>query len=577
MSNYNNFKLAIYCTAPFMDGISGVEKLEKEFAFFEKYIKPDKVYLETHRGSVDLKRQKMEKIIEFFEDKGIEVSGGITPTIKGINTEKQDRFMNVFCYTDKDMREKIKEISEYSASLFDQFILDDFFFTNCTCSSCIEAKGEKSWEEFRLEKMVEVSENLVINPARKVNSDVDIIIKYPNWNEAYQHNGYNTEKQPEIFDYIYTGTETRDSKYTQQDLPRYASYSLMRWMNNVKEAVNLGGWFDSIDCNYNIGYYLEQAYLTAFAKTKEITLFNFSGLNDTAYIPALGHELKKVDKVIGKLGKPEGIPFYQPHHARGEDHLYDYLGMTGVPLEPVPEFPKTEETILLTEDSTTDKHIMEKIKNHLTQGQAGNLVLTSGFLVEMMGKGIEEITSVRYTDSKIKSNLFAFKTEGCAFSEYHYSNKEISLPVLQYKTNDSWPEIVAIVEDNNFPFLIQDRYGKGKIFILTVPENYADLYHLPKSILTYLRKLISRDLEVYLESEGKVGLFLYDNETLIVESFLPYKTKIKLHIKDKNNIYIKDIISNEKLNSIQSNKDKSIFEVSLAPSSYQSFKIVDKG
>ena len=52
---------------------------------------------------------------------------------------------------------------------FDEFILDDFFFTNCKCEHCIEAKGDMEWDEFRVKLMTEAGQNLVINPAKKVN------------------------------------------------------------------------------------------------------------------------------------------------------------------------------------------------------------------------------------------------------------------------------------------------------------------------------------------------------------------------------------------------------------------------
>jgi len=76
----------------------------------------------------------------------------------------------------------------------------------------------------------------------------------------------------------------------------------MRWMENVKPEHNGGGWFDWIDCIHNIGYYLEQAYLTAFSKAKELMLFSLGGLKNTPFIPALGHELEKLDTYLNQLG-----------------------------------------------------------------------------------------------------------------------------------------------------------------------------------------------------------------------------------------------------------------------------------
>ena len=65
------------------------------------------------------------------------------------------------------MRDYIKKVSEYCAELFDEVILDDFYFTNCTCEDCVKAKGDRTWVEFRKELMRDVSENLVVSPAKK--------------------------------------------------------------------------------------------------------------------------------------------------------------------------------------------------------------------------------------------------------------------------------------------------------------------------------------------------------------------------------------------------------------------------
>jgi hypothetical protein len=63
--------------------------------------------------------------------------------------------------------------------------------------------------------------------AKAVNPKVDIIIKYPNWYEHFQGNGYDLAEQPRIFDAIYTGTETRDPVETDQNLQQYESYEII--------------------------------------------------------------------------------------------------------------------------------------------------------------------------------------------------------------------------------------------------------------------------------------------------------------------------------------------------------------
>ena len=50
----------------------------------------------------------------------------------------------------------------------------------------------------------------IVDYAKEINPKCHFIIKYPNWYESYQECGYNPEKQKDIFDAIYTGTESRD-------------------------------------------------------------------------------------------------------------------------------------------------------------------------------------------------------------------------------------------------------------------------------------------------------------------------------------------------------------------------------
>ena len=110
---------------------------------------------------------------------------------------------------------------EYTARNFDEIIIDDFFFTSSKTDADIQAKGDKSWTRFRLYLMAEVSRNLLVGPARKVNPRVKMVIKYPNWYEHYQYSGYNLEDEPKIFDGVYTGTETRDPTKGNQHLQQY--------------------------------------------------------------------------------------------------------------------------------------------------------------------------------------------------------------------------------------------------------------------------------------------------------------------------------------------------------------------
>lgn len=339
MSYFKNFKTVTYCVAQWADKISE-EELRKEAEWLQKYVCIDKVYLETFRGTFARKEQ-IEMIKRVLAEYKIEVSGGITTVTPDLNEsdKKRHRLFETFCYCNEPMRALVKQVSEYTAQLFDEFIIDDFFFTQCMCEDCIREKGNKSWEEFRLEKMNEVSENLIIKPAKKINPKINIIIKYPNWRESYQETGYNPKEQRNLFDSIYTGTEARHSAQHDQHLPRYLSYSLPRYMENVAPNRNGGGWFDPFDIN-EIDTYLEQAYLTAFSKCKEIMMFCWPAIYNNRRATPLGFMYQKIDRIMSECGNPVGLPVYIPFNSQGEDHLEDFLGMAGVPMEPTPDFPE---------------------------------------------------------------------------------------------------------------------------------------------------------------------------------------------------------------------------------------------
>ena len=158
MSHFKNFETVVYIPAQVADSFTKA-KLSREYAFIEKYIGLDKVYLETHRGECDVPKDKLLMIKSFLEEKGVKVSGGITTTItdfKGAEPGKS-RLFNTFCYTDPAMRNRLKEIVEFTAGIFDELILDDFYFTNCTCERCVKEKGNDDWVTFRKKLMSDVS------------------------------------------------------------------------------------------------------------------------------------------------------------------------------------------------------------------------------------------------------------------------------------------------------------------------------------------------------------------------------------------------------------------------------------
>ena len=133
--HYRNFLTVTYAPAGYLNDNS-LEQIKADIEKVGKYIKLDKIYLETYRSEILVEREKMEAIKALFIEKGFAVSGGITTTVK-------KTLMGSMCFTDPENRKRLGEIAAYTAQLFDEVILDDFYFTNCRCEACIKAKGSR--------------------------------------------------------------------------------------------------------------------------------------------------------------------------------------------------------------------------------------------------------------------------------------------------------------------------------------------------------------------------------------------------------------------------------------------------
>jgi hypothetical protein len=601
---YRNFKVSVYARVYEVLRMDDLAWLEPRWNEMAREVKIDKIYLETHRDMKVAGRDTILKLKSFFQDRGVEVAGGITATVNEMN-----RF-ETFCYTNPEHRKKLKEIVEFTAGLFDEIIFDDFLFTNCKCESCIRAKGNRSWTRFRLDLMDEAARELIVKPAKSVNPKVKLVIKYPNWYEHFQGLGFDLETEPKLFDGIYTGTETRD-RTGDQHLQEYLGYSIFRYFENIKPGGNGGGWVDTAASRF-LDRYAEQLWLTLFAKAPEITLFDFAQLqrqirpsdrapwqgqqtsfdfdkmmepiaqpDGTSIKPstiarAAAVTFDQVDSFLGKLGKTIGLKSYKPYQSTGEDFLHNYLGMIGIPIDVMPVFPSEAPMVLLTECAAADPTIVAKIKKQLLDGKS--VVITSGLLGALQGKGIEDIAEIQVTERKAR--IKGFRGQPALPPDLH-----IIIPQIQYLTNDAWELVSGMTQnDLGYPLLIQAGYAKGNLYVLTIPDNFSDFYSFPASILTQIRNVLLRDSFVRVESPGDVSLFVYDNNTFIVESFLPDHLSIRISL-DPRFSKIRDLITGEEFSAQPAPKNpgrgfvgfgfsggnRSLFPVQVKPHSYRVF------
>jgi len=163
-------------------------------------------------------------------------------------------------------------------------------------------------------------------------------------------------------------------------------------------------------------------------------------------------------------------------------------------------------------------------------------------------------------------------------------NAAVLLPVIEFPTNDAWPLVRAMANGGACPLLLMDRYSKGVLYVLTVPDNFADLYRLPPAVTGALKDYLMRGFPVRLDGPGQVALFAYDNQTFIVESFLPAETDVKISVPG-DYTRLRNLVTGEKIvglapeeqpgfghrQSIGENRES--FSVHLRPHSYEAFEM----
>ena len=565
--NYTNFAVAVYIPINVVQSFDSPQKLESDWDCIRRQLKVDKVYIEVQRDRRLLTDEKVECVKKFFRDQGVQVAGGMALSADNLNGQFQS-----FCYTDPKDRAFITTAAELAARHFDEVIQDDFFFVTTKNDSDIAAKGDKSWTQFRLELMNEAAENLIVKPAKAVNPHVKMIIKFPNWYEHFQGSGFDLEHEPGIFDGIYTGTETRDPVITDQNLQPYESYQIVRYFENVAPGRNGGGWVDTYSLRY-IDRYAEQVWNTLFAKSREFTAFEWSGMtrpfavgdrsawenlptsfnftemtngiSSPTWARAAGYSLEQVDGFLGQLGHPTGIASYKPFHSTGEDFLHNYLGMIGIPIDLRPDFPTNANLILLTECAKFDPAIVAKIKTQLRAGKS--VVITSGLLRALQGKGIEDIAEIRCTDRKVLARKYAGGFGAGNFSTLDgETNSDVLFPEIEFQTNDSWSLVRADAGGKGFPLLLLNRYSKGTLYVWTMPDNFTDLYALPPEVTAAIRNYVMRGFPVRVDGPARVALFAYDNHTFIVENYSAAAAEVKISTLG-NSTVLKNIVTGENL------------------------------
>jgi len=534
------------------------EGRENALSLFRK-IKLSKIYLDVLRSGHSPDRQLVIEIRDFFVRNGIEVSGGITTTSGkefGVPSSRTSLFLNYQSEkTRQDMSGRIREI----ATLFDEFIIDDFFASDDESRISVQAKQDRSWSVYRLDLLTDFARRYLIIPARSVNPDIRFIIKYPQWYDRFHAYGYDVVREPEMFDGVWVGTETRDPKTdTYGYVMPTEGYINYCWLRSIAGEKTGGAWFDFHDCTANI--YLMQAYQSVLAGAERIILF------DTASFIKQGASARKLinrSEALFALGgilhdrKALGMAAYKPPHSEGSGpegganlYIYDYIATLGLSPIMTAQPPDSAPVIFLprhaAENPDIDNHLRRWIKRGAT------IVVTPDFLAVLNDPKITELAG--YTEGlNLKASekqVTKFRVAGKRFT----SNSPVRLRALP-APSEAKVLCAGITTEGDIPILTRltqhvappppaESAGKtppragalhGSILVLNLstfthkeitdselmllPPRPLTIKDWPDGVVNRIRRSIPAPYPLQIEGPNNIGVYYYEGNVLVLTSF----------------------------------------------------------
>ena len=536
---WNNLTYTLYFTGRDIAALLQEKKTRRDLSRYYERLACEKYYLEFGNANKVLPREQFREIKKALIQEGVRPAGAIiTMHRKG-----------PYCYNNPEQMALLRDLATFTAGLFDELIIDDWLFTVCRCPVCVKNRGTKSWAEYRSQLVPRMCARHLIGPAKQVNPKVKIIVKFPNWHEGHHWNGYNVAAQIRQFDEYCVGIETRDQAANPQHLPIYNGYFLPKWIDCAKPGKQGSCWMDNYEMGNRVPEYVAQAYQGVLAGRREIVVWTAgTHFRTNTWMPqvnrkngsntwaptykALEKELSSLDKLAGLIKAPaRGIDFYMPYASEGEYNIFGYLGMIGLPLNPVIKFPMGRGPCILTEHTAKDPQLSKKILQRLQAG--GDVLLTGGLFQKLQDSDLRNVLQIQRQGGVVGGRRLEIQgSPGGKRRNFAELKKEMVIPRLLLTT---WPNDERIAlnrDDGNYIVLSSSSYLNGTLHLLNMPENANDLFLLPALALKTIRDLFIPAIGASLRGESRVALYLYENGVTALYNLNGSRQKVGLFVRE---------------------------------------------
>lgn len=483
-----------------------------------------RVIIEVYRGGVELTPDEMTILRDFYRGHGFEVMAGIATVPGGDFGVESNRGGYWFNYQAQKTRDDLERGCRAAARVFDAFVVDDFLCTQDNSPMSLEAKGDRDWGAYRRELITSVARDTIINPMREENPNIHVVIKYPQWYDRFHLFGYDVTTLPALFDEVWAGTETRGRNTKRFGFTQpYEGLVNYRWLSGLSGGKMGLAWFDHGDCDAND--FIEQAYTTVLAGAREAVLFQFGDLKAGHG----GHDLLRAEFTqLAELARTvarhpvSGVTAYKPAQSdpAGEMYLMDYLGMFGISLVPVHEFPDDSPVVLLPAHAAHDPGVAAKAEAYLARG--GTLVMTLGFLAD--AQGVERLAELAGVSNWRREPALAPQITVAGHAPQAI---ERGLSIEGVMALDGAEAVInASAPSGEVPLLTRRETAYGQVSVLNVHTySQADFEQVEELLLSpaplglldvdrtaagVLRNVFAKRIPTQVQLEAPVGVTLFD-------------------------------------------------------------------
>ena len=383
IARVNDLRLASYVTSREVEQLATDPAVRTKAMQTIRRMGITKLYIEVYRSGHVVSPEHLIFTRDWLQRYEIKIVGGIATVPGGDFGVRQKGPLGWFNWQNEKTQRDLEKVIRMAAGIFDSFIVDDFLCTGDISDESKAAKGDRSWGQYRRELLTELAQSVFIGPAKEVNPDITMIVKYPQWYDRFHLFGYDTQTLPELFDKVWVGTETR-GRNTQRFgfVQPYEGFINYRWLAGIAGDKIGGAWFDHGDCAEHD--FIDQAYTSVLAGAPELVFFNFGNV-------MAGHP--DHDKVIAQFDRladlaafvrehpVTGVPAYKPPNSdpAGDMYIMDFLGMLGIPIVPVHRFPTDAPVIFLPAQAAADPDLLDHIKKARTRG--ADIIFTTNLLI----------------------------------------------------------------------------------------------------------------------------------------------------------------------------------------------------